>query len=114
MKVDVKIYISNGKNEPFFGRGPADLIGFIKQTKSIKKAAGKMNMSYSKAHKIIKRLENGVGEKVAVRQAGGNGGGATILTEFGEKLLDKYRRFEEDAKNCIQKRFVNFTKQIKK
>jgi molybdate transport system regulatory protein len=80
-------------NETFFGPGPCKLMSLIRDTGSLEAAARAMGMSYSKARKIILRLEDEIGEPMVTRQPGGQHGGSSILTERGAHFLAAYEEF---------------------
>ncbi|MDA3792818.1 MAG: LysR family transcriptional regulator, partial [Elusimicrobia bacterium] len=77
----------------------------------IRQAAKKMNMSYSKAHKMVKKMEKEIGGKLLKKQAGGSGGGGTGLTRRAGKLIEDYENMEKDIKKFAQKRFKKFKNQ---
>jgi molybdate transport system regulatory protein len=52
-------------------------------------------MSYSKARKIILRLEKEIGKPMVIRHPGGPHGGASYLTENGSNFLATYEKFYE-------------------
>ena len=55
-------------------------------------------MSYTKAWKMLNRVEEELGEKVVVRVNGGSEGGYTLLTEKGRALLAAYRGMQRELK----------------
>ena len=74
---------------------------YIEETGSMQEACTKMELSYSKASKMMKKAEKQLGFKLLERRIGGSGGGGSRLTEEGRDLLKKYReltrRVQEDA-----------------
>jgi len=113
VKIDIKIYIKNRKGVPFFGKGIADLLYRISASGSIRKAAGSMKMSYSKAHGIISRLENCTGKKILIKAIGGKSGGGSGLTPYAEKLIAEYGKLQKKIKSCAEKEFYKFAGRIK-
>lgn len=79
-------------SEPFYGPGVQQLLGWIGQTGSLQEACVHMDISYSKGRKMIKQLEQQLGFPVVQRWTGGSGGGGSVLTEKGRKLIDAYER----------------------
>ncbi len=95
MKLGYKLWIDNDGKA--FGRGPFELLCCIEEYGSINKAAKELNLSYSKAWKIINLIESKLGFKFLQRETGGAGGGGTYLTEEARIFLKKYDSFVKDA-----------------
>ena len=95
------VQVRLGKEDLFFGPGKARLMEYIEETGSMQEACTKMELSYSKASKMMKKAEKQLGFKLLERRIGGSGGGGSRLTEEGRDLLKKYReltrRVQEDA-----------------
>ena len=95
------VQVRLGKEDLFFGPGKARLMEYIEETGSMQEACTKMELSYSKASKMMKKAEKQLGFKLLERRIGGSGGGGSKLTEEGRELLKKYReltrRVQEDA-----------------
>lgn len=95
MKLEYKLTVRlSGETGVFFGPGPAQLFALVREHASLHRAAGAMNMSYSKAMRIVKDAEAAMGEPMLVRTRGGSDGGGSTLTEAAERLLARYRAFE--------------------
>ena len=88
----VKLTLCTG--ERFFGPGVCELLEKIGETGSIQAAAARMEMSYSKAWKILKRAEEELGVNLTARNTGGKKGGSSTLTEDGEKAVRDFREME--------------------
>ena len=86
------------KDTAFFGPGPRALLELVGGTGSLSAAAARMGMSYSKAQKIIKRMECETGTAFIERHAGGTGGGSSALTREGRAFLAAYAQFEEQLR----------------
>ena len=89
MQLQLKIMICED-TERFMGQGPYQLLRLTDELGSLRRAAGKMGMSYSKAHALIKRLENCLHRQVLRSHTGGAAGGGAELTKFGRLLLQEY------------------------
>ena len=87
-----------GTDTLFFGPGTAQLLEMIDLTGTISAACEAMHMSYTKAWKMLNRVEEELGEKVVVRVNGGSEGGYTLLTEKGRALLTAYRGMQRELK----------------
>ena len=105
MKIKLKIWITNNKDESFIGVGLIWLLQRIKKFKSINSAAKDMNMSYVKAIKMLNRLEKNLGKKVIIRNRGGNKRCRTELTPLGEELIKQYDLFQKKIKQFAEKEF---------
>ena len=105
MEIDIKIYVKGTSEKPFLGHGPVQLLEKIGNIGSIRKAALQMNMSYSKAHSMILRMEKEVGNSLLERNIGGRGGGGAKLTPAAFELIKGYRRLETGIKQDSGKKF---------
>ena len=89
----------------FFGPGVRDLFRCIDSRNSVKAACEEMQMSYSKAWKMIRNVEKAIGKQAVVRSHGGSDGGSAHLTEAGRDLLERYERFEKQCNNGMKELF---------
>lgn len=100
-------------DEIFFGPGVARVLHLVDELHSLNAAAAAMSMSYSKAWKMIRSMEQQLGIKVIDRRVGGKEGGGSSLTLEGRLFLESYARFEADMKryggDAFQRIFANFT-----
>ena len=80
------VQVRLGKEDLFFGPGKARLMEYIEETGSMQEACTKMELSYSKASKMMKKAEKQLGFKLLERRIGGSGGGGSRLTEEGRDL----------------------------
>ena len=95
MPVTAKVKLTLCTDERFFGPGVCELLERIRETGSIQAAAARMEMSYSKAWKILKRAEEETGTELITRVSGGKNGGSSTLTGAGEEAVRTYREIEE-------------------
>lgn len=91
------------KKSGFFGPGGARLLEYIKQCGSVKEASYEMGVSYSKAWKLIYKMEKELNLKIIERTAGGKNGGASSLTSDAEEFLKKFRLYEKEVKKSAEK-----------
>ncbi|MCL2126701.1 MAG: LysR family transcriptional regulator [Treponema sp.] len=109
MRIITRIKICG--NKPFFSTGPMELLEKIEKYTSIKKATGAMGMSYTKALRIIKTMEEELGYPVVISNKGGNSRGETRLTEEGRRFLKTYKEFfsgvSEYAEKLFAKKFIH-------
>jgi len=114
MDIKLKISLINDKDESFMGIGLVWLLDKIKETGSISQAARDMNMSYAKAHRILKRLEKNLGEEILVTKTGGIDRGSASLTPFAEGFLKLYDAFQKNIKDYSEKKFASFSEDFEK
>lgn len=86
------------RREKFFGPGVATLMHLIDEYGSIQSAAKHMEMSYSKAWKIIRRAEEELGFALVASKNGGAGGGRSELSEEGRAFLRDYDALTAEVK----------------
>ncbi len=98
MECRLKIRIGDNGNY-FFGPGVAALLKNIESCGSVRQAAARMELSYSKAWHMIKNSEEGFGRSLVERNVGGKGGGMASLTEDGRRVMDLFFSLEEKLKN---------------
>ena len=88
----VKLTLCDG--EAFFGPGVCELLEGIREKGSIQAAAAGMSMSYTKAWRILNRVETVMGVQLVSRVSGGKHGGSSSLTAAGERVVTAYRDME--------------------
>jgi molybdate transport system regulatory protein len=113
MKATLKLWLDQGGKA--FGDGPYDLLRGIEATGSLHKAAAQMEMSYSKAWKLLRMIEQRLGFMLLEREVGGRSGGGSRITPRAKELMSCYAGFREEAHKAVnrifQKRFRSFKKQ---
>ncbi len=112
VKLKLRIYIANEKDESFMGIGVLWLLKGIEEYGSIRRAAAEMDMSYTKAFNILKRLEKSLGEAILERHKGGNSREGATITEFGRKFLDQYEEFNKKIEDYSNSQLNDFLKNI--
>ncbi len=105
MKLKVKISIADDNNRGFFGIGIVWLLEEIEKTGSINKAAKNLHMSYSKAHRILKRAEEKFGKILLIKKKGGIERGGAQLTDFAKEFIKSYKEFQKSIKDFANKKF---------
>ena len=80
-----------------FGPGPAELLERTRSCGSLHAAAAEMGMAYSKATRIIRTAEEGLGYALLERKRGGAAGGGSELTFRAELLLARYNAWRSEA-----------------
>ena len=101
MKIGFKVWLDNhGKA---FGDGPYELLRRVEVTRSLHQAANQMGMSYSKAWRLIRTLEERLGFALLEKKTGGLFGGGSEVTPRGKDLINHYERFRRDVKKGLEK-----------
>lgn len=98
--------------EKIFGIGVYDILEGVRLYGSLSESARRMNMSYSKAHKIVKKLEENLGTKMVNTQIGGSGGGSSELTHEALILMEKFNNFDSECQDALEDIFNKHFKDI--
>jgi len=103
MKVACKIWLDHrGKA---FGDGPCQLLKRVEKTNSLHEAAHQMDMSYSKAWKLIQTMERRLGFSLLDKKIGGRSGGGSQVTPKGKELMKRYEKFEKEARKAVEEAY---------
>lgn len=94
------------REEKVFGPGVAELLETVRTTRSLRSAAMRMDMAYSKAWKMVKEAEKGFGFTLLDTATGGRQGGGATLTAEAEMLLGRYRAFERECKQAAEAAYM--------
>jgi molybdate transport system regulatory protein len=104
MKVAFKIWLDhNGKA---FGEGPYELLKRVEKTNSLHEAAHQMDMSYSKAWKLIQSMEKRLGFSLLDKKVGGLSGGGSQVTSKAKDFMNRYGRFHKDVEKALEKIYL--------
>ena len=96
-EIHPKIQVSIAGDEMFFGPGPYRLLKIVEETGSVREACNEMGLSYSKAWKILNRMEDEMGRNMVIRSRGGTTGGHTVVTDFGKEYMKVYEQFNQSV-----------------
>jgi molybdate transport system regulatory protein len=105
MKIGYRVWLDN--NGKAFGKGPNQLLKRVEATQSLRQAAAQMDMSYSKAWKLINDIENRLGFPLLERAVGGPAGGSSKLTPRAKELLNQYDNLEKDVRKAMVRIYRN-------
>lgn len=83
------------------GHGRLGLLRAVARAGSITQAAKDFGMSYKAAWDAIDAMNTLAGRPLVERAAGGKGGGRTVLTEHGQRLLQRYEQVD-----AVHRRFL--------
>lgn len=92
----------------FYGIGVQELLRLVQKTNSLQTAAATMEMSYSKAWKIIRAAEKELGFPLMIRRVGGAGGGGSQLTERGLDFVNRFEQFTSEANEAADELFKKY------
>lgn len=110
--VTAKVKLTLCTGDRFFGPGVCELLERIRETGSIQRAAAQMELSYTKAWKILNRAEQEIGTPLITRVSGGRNGGNSTLTRAGEEAVRDYREMEgrisAAAEKLLEERYGTF------
>ena len=107
-KIKSRIWIEVN-DEMFLGEGRVKLLKAIQRTGSLSKAAKTMNLSYNKAWKLIDSVNKTSKEPLVQKNTGGSGGGGTILTPYGKKMINLFDTINTKCWNFLDKQTTKFT-----
>lgn len=101
MRIGYKVWLDN--NGKAFGDGPYTLLRRVEKMGSLHQAAKQMGMSYSKAWRLIRTLEERLGFTLLERKVGGLSGGGSRVTPQGKDLMNHYERFRRNVEKGLEK-----------
>jgi molybdate transport system regulatory protein len=98
-----------GQGSPAMGPGRAALLEGIERTGSISAAARDMEMSYRRAWQLVQAINESFAEPLVLKETGGRSGGGAVLTPFGRRVVERYRRMEAKASSSIAADIESFS-----
>ena len=93
------VNVSLTREKPFFDSRIAMLLMLVDETKSVRAAGQRMQLSYSSCWNIIRTLESQLSFPLIERSQGGAGGSTSVLTPLGRELLERYSAYEQLLKD---------------
>ena len=102
------VSVSLTREKPFFDSRIAMLLMLIDETRSVRAASQRMQLSYSSCWNIIRTLESQLSFPLIERSQGGPGGSTSVLTDRGRALLERYNAYEQVLKeqaNALYERY---------
>lgn len=111
MNLKIKIYLENG-DEKFMGIGVLWLLQSLETEKSLRSAAARLGISYSKAYSMISNLEKAVGKPVVERKHGGHERSGVTLTSWAKSFIKLYDGFQNRCKELLKEPFEEFRKNL--
>lgn len=114
MELNTKIYLMDDEKEKFMGIGVLWLLESIDESSSLRQAAQKMGLSYSKAYGMITRLEENLGCPIVDRRKGGHSREGIALTPFAYRFMEMYKNFQDKVKALTSDLYVDFERDLRK
>jgi molybdate transport system regulatory protein len=102
-----------GRGGAALGPGKAELVERIGRTGSISAAAREMGMSYRRAWQLVEALNKAFREPVVATAIGGTRGGGARVTQYGARLVARFRRMEARASAAIAADLRGFAADLK-
>ena len=90
--------VALAKEKPFFDSKTAMLLTLVDETRSVRAAGQRMQLSYSSCWNMIRTLESQLSFPLIERSQGGAGGSTSVLTDRGRLLLERYDAYEKKLK----------------
>ena len=103
-----ELSVSLSREKPFFDEKTAMLLTLVDETRSVRSACQRMQISYSTGWNIIRALESQLHFPLLERSQGGASGGESRLTEKGKRLLGCYERFSEELRQQASALFEQY------
>ena len=102
------VSVSLTKEKPFLDSKIAMLLMLVDETKSVRAAGNRMQLSYSSCWNIIRTLESQLSYTLIERTQGGAGGSQSRLTERGRLLLERYTAYEKKLKEVAAELYPGY------
>lgn len=102
MHLMVKLFLEKDK-EFILGPGRIELLRFIRELGSLRKAANSMDMSYRWAWGRINKTQEGVGVKLLDRRQPAARGRSWSLTPEAEQLIEWFSTVEQEISGTLQR-----------
>jgi molybdate transport system regulatory protein len=112
MELMIKVNLIDEDGKSILGPGIVQLLELIKEEKSINKAAKRMSLSYVKALKLLKNMEDKIGKPILSKRIGGNERGGTDLTPGGIKFLEEFEKMQKDIKTFSNIKYQYFLRMV--
>ena len=96
------------REKVFFDSRTAMLLRLIDETRSVRQACQRIQMSYSSGWNVIRTLEGQLNRTLILRSQGGAGGGNSSLTDDGKLLLDRYDAYVDALREKAGELFASY------
>jgi molybdate transport system regulatory protein len=95
------------------GPGKADLLRAIARSGTLRDAAAELGMSYMRAWKLVRIMNERFREPLIVMTRGGTEGGHAELTPAGREVLKLYRRIERESAAATRQSWKSLRKMLR-
>ena len=102
------VHVTLNREKPFFDSKIAMLLMLIDETRSVRAAGQRMQLSYSSCWNIIRTLESQMNDSLIERSQGGAGGSTSILTARGRELLERYNSYEKQLRQYANELYGDY------
>ena len=99
------VRVSLVKEKVFLDEKMAMLLALVEETKSVRAASRRMQISYSTCWNRIRTLEEQLQYPLIERTQGGAVGGSSVLTQRGKLLLEKYTQYSKAIRDTAEDLF---------
>ena len=96
------------REKVFFDSRTAMLLRLIDETRSVRQACQRIQMSYSSGWNVIRTLEGQLNRTLILRSQGGAGGGKSSLTDDGKLLLERYDAYVDALREKAGELFASY------
>ena len=107
-KLRMELNVCLGTDEMVFDASTATLMELISITGSMRSACQAMHISYTKAWKKMRQVEEKFHTHILQRNVGGTEGGSTRLTDTGMCLLENYDRMMKELEMISKELFQKY------
>ena len=111
INLKVKLYLED-EQEKFMGIGVLWILQRVPVCGSLRAAAAEMGISYSKAFRMIEKLESTLWKPVLERHRGGMQRNGAKLTPFGQEFILLYDDFQRTCKSLMEEPFRKFSDEL--
>ena len=106
------VNVSLSKEMPFFDNKTAMLLMLVDETKSVRAAGQRMQLSYSSCWNLIRTLESQVRFPLIIRTQGGAGGSMSVLSDEGKRLLELCNGFQEEVRQHADMLYEKYFREV--
>ena len=107
-----KLWISSDTSDGSFGTAKVRLLEAICETGSLQEAARTLGMSYRKAWGDLKKAEECLQCRLIEKTRGGQGGGRTVVTDQGRRVIRAYTVMNGIVLQGLNKAFDGFVQEV--